>query len=55
MLMSVVWSLAGVRAFGILRYLTKQIPIAIKASGVKKLYFGVEFHEDEKSSKQLKD
>lgn len=55
MLMNFVWALAGVGAFAVLRYLLKEIPVAIKASGVKTFYFGAEFHENEKHSRRLKD
>lgn len=55
MLMSFVWGLAGIGAFVVLRYLLREVPAAIKASGVKKLYFEAEFHDDEKQSRQLKD
>lgn len=55
MLTSIVWGLACIGAFVVLRYLLKEILAAIKSSGLKKLYFGAEFHENEKPSKRLKD
>ncbi len=59
MLMGFVWGLASIGAFVVLRhllrYLLREVPAAIKASGVKRLYFGAEFHGNEKSSRQLQD
>jgi len=50
MLMSVVWALAGIGVLAIVRYLLKRILAAIKASGLKKVYFGAEFYDNEKAS-----
>ena len=54
MLTSLLYCLAGIGAFALLRALLKGIPLAFRASGIRAVHFTATFHEDEKSSKQLK-
>ena len=54
MLTSLLYCLAGIGAFALLRALLKGIPLAFRASGIRAVHFTATFHEDEKSSKSLR-